>query len=468
MAQDEYRKLDALGMAELVKKKEVSPTELLDCAIEMIAKTQSTINAVACYAPEMGKRKAQQTGSGLFQGVPFLVKELLSYPGLKTTMGSRLFAGNIPQAGSEYTKRIDQSGFVTFGNTTGSEFGLLGSTETFLHGKTKNPWNLEYSAAGSSGGSAAAVASGIVPMAHASDAGGSIRIPSSVCGLFGFKPSAGRSVPSMERTSSFADLISEHCITKTVRDSAAFLSITEQKGPGAAFPPLGFCQKPKKKKLRIGVYTKALMGHEADAEVLEIIRKTGSVCEDLGHEVILTELPNLGGKEISDAFFTIAGAAMDQMVKFMEPILTRTVNEGDLEPFTLSLIRWFQELEDNALGNATNALKAASEKMTAFAGRFDLLLSPTLANPPQKLEFLSPKLDRELLIQRTGLYVGYTPIHNMCGMCAMSVPLFLGKNGMPIGSHFAALPGAEEVLFSLAYQLEAAAPWIGRIPVRYS
>ncbi len=464
MKQVEYRKLDALGIAEMVKKKEVSPIELLDCALNMIAETQSSINAVAYYKEEMGKSKAEQAGSGLFQGVPFLVKEHLAYPGLETTMGSRLFAKNIPQIESEYTRRIDESGLVTFGNTTASEFGLLGSTETLLHGKTLNPWNTDYSAAGSSGGSAAAVASGIVPMAHATDGGGSIRNPASVCGLFGFKPSKGRTVPSMDYANVYTDLLSDHCITKTVRDSAAFLSITEQKGPETTFPPVGFCQYPKKEKLRIGVYTKTLMGHEADAEVSEIIIKTCNLCKDLGHEVIPAEIPNLGGKEISNAFFTIAGSAMNDMVKVMEPMLMRKVNENDLEPFTLSLIQWFQELEDNALDKAFDDLKAASEKMLAFAGQFDLLLSPTLASPPQKLEFLSPKLDRELLVQRTESYVGYTPIHNMCGMCAMSVPLFTGRNGMSIGSHFAALPGAEEVLFGLAYQLESAAPWQDKIP----
>ncbi len=462
MTHNEYRRLDALGMAELVKKNEIHPTELLDCALNMIAKTQNCVNAVASYEAELGKQKAQQTGSGLFQGVPFLVKELLAYPGLKSAMGSRLFADYVP-AGSEYTQCIDNSGLVTFGNTPCSEFGLLGSTETFLHGKTKNPWNLEYSAAGSSGGSAAAVASGIVPMAHASDGGGSVRVPSSVCGLFGFKPSKGRCVPSMEATNSFADLCSEHCISKTVRDSAAFLSITEQKGPKAAFKPVGYCQPLEEKKLRIGVYTKALMGHEADNEVIEAIRKTINLCEDMGHEVIPTEIPDLGGAEISNSFFMIAGSAMDQMAKMMEPMLNRKLDDNDLEPFTLSLIQWFQNLEQGAFEKALDYLKVASNKMLAFAGKFDLLLCPTLAKAPQKLEFLSPNLDRDFLIQRTEQYVGYTPIHNMCGMCAMSVPLFVGKNGMPIGSHFAALPGAEDLLFGLAYQLEYAVPWIDRL-----
>lgn len=269
MTPEEYQKLDALGLAELVKKKEVSPAELLDCSLAMINERQSGMNAVSLYNTEIGKQKVNQVREGLFQGVPFLVKGLLPYPGLTTTMGSRLFAEYIPPAGSEYTRRIDESGLVTFGNTTCSEFGLLGSTETLLHGITQNPWHQDYSAAGSSGGSAAAVASGIVPMAHASDGGGSIRIPASVCGLFGFKPSAGRTVLSTDMSNSFVELVSDHCVSKSVRDSAALLSITEQKEPQAKFPPIGFCcQEPTHRKLRIGVYTNSLMGEEADTEVL--------------------------------------------------------------------------------------------------------------------------------------------------------------------------------------------------------
>ena len=198
---------------------------------------------------------------------------------------------------------------------------------------------------------------------------------------------------------------------------------------------------------------------------LDVIRKTDRLCRDLGHEVLPVTLPDIGGKKISDAFFLIAGSAMDQMVKMMEPMLKRKITEMDLEPFTLSLIRWFQGLEESALEKALADLHSASDKMIAFANQFDVLLSPTLAKPPQKIGFLSPKLDRETLIERTESYAGYTPIHNMCGMCAMSVPLFTSKKGLPIGSHFAALPGAEKTLFELAYQLESAAPWGNTLPV---
>lgn len=465
MKLQEYCALDALGMAELVSNGQVSPKELLACALEMVSRTRDGINAVASADAGRAEKTERKHQSGLFAGVPFLVKELLPYPGLTTAMGSRLFANYIPPGGSEYTKRIDESGLFTFGNTTSSELGLLGSTETRVHGVTRNPWNPAYSAAGSSGGSAAAVAAGIVPMAHASDGGGSIRIPASVCGLFGFKPSAGRCIATAEDGGPFGGLVSDHCISRSVRDSAAFLSIMEKKGPGAGFEPLGFYKGQGRKGLRIGVYTISLMGREADGDVKEAVEKTARLCEELGHEIEYTAGPGIDGKAVSAGFFTLAGSMLSQLAAMMEPLLNRNVNGGDFEPFTLSLLHWYQDLGNNALDKALADLKTASAAMIAFAEAYDLLLCPTLTTSPERPGYLSPELDRELLIQRTEEYAGYTPIHNIAGMCAMSVPLYVNEAGMPLGSHFAAPRGAEKILFDLAYQLETALPWQDRLPL---
>lgn len=465
----EYQQYDALGLADLVRKKEVAPTELLQTALTLVERTQGSINAIANADIQLGEQKINENGAGIFQGVPFLVKELLPYPGLRSPMGSRLFAEHVPPTGSEYSHCIDESGLVTFGNTTSSEFGLLGSTETLLHGVTSNPWNLDFSAAGSSGGSAAAVAAGIVPMAHASDGGGSIRIPASVCGLFGLMPSAGRCVPAMENGGPFADLVIDHCISKSVRDSAAFLSITEDKGTPSRkpkFPPIGNVTEASSQSLRIGVYTKSLMGTEADPEVLSVIEKTRQLCDDLGHETILVDGPDLDGKAISLAFFTVAGFTMKQICLMIEPILQRPIDEDFIEPFTFQLIQWFRSLDNDAVSHSVEMMKKSTNLMLEFSNQYDVLLCPTLTSEPKPLGYLSPKLDRETLIERTEQYVGYTPIHNISGMCAMSVPLFMSSSGLPMGSHFAAKPGAESTLINLAYQLENAAPWVGRLPMQ--
>jgi amidase len=191
-----------------------------------------------------------------------LLKDLIAYPGLRWSMGSRLFARNVGAEGSPFTARLDAAGLLTVGKTTTSEFGLLGSTETLLEGVTHNPWNLAYSAAGSSGGAAAAVEAGVVPLAHASDGGGSIRIPASVCGLFGLKPSARRCVPTSAMATAFEALVAEHCVSRSVRDSALFLAVTEARGADAAYPPVGYVRAPSSQRLRIGTWTRTLMGTE--------------------------------------------------------------------------------------------------------------------------------------------------------------------------------------------------------------
>lgn len=463
----EYQQFDALGLADLVKRNEVSPAELLHVAAGLAEQTQDSLNAVAYTDTEHAKRNSELGRNGIFYGVPFLVKELLPYHGLPMTMGSRLFATHVPEAVPEFSRRIAESGLMTFGNTTSSEFGLLGSTETLLHGATLNPWDRSLSAAGSSGGSAAAVAAGIVPMAHANDAGGSIRIPASVCGLFGLMPSAGRCVPAMETGGPFAELISDHCISKSVRDSAAFLSITEDKGSPERkprFPPVGMIREHHLPPLRIGVYTRSIMGEEADPEVCAVVRKTRQLCEELGHETISIDGPVTDGSALSLAFFTLAGFTMNQVSMMMEPVLQHPVDETIIEPFTFELIQWFRTLEQDALPHAMEVIQNAARAMLKLADNYDVLLCPTLVSEPKPLGYLSPQLDRETLIARTEHYAGYTPIHNISGMCAMSVPLFTSSSGLPVGSHFAAKPGAEATLLGIAYQLENAAPWSDKLP----
>ena len=460
----EYVRLDALAMAQRVKGGEATALEMLACALALQAEMRGALNALAVVDGAKGREKAGQVSQGVFQGVPFLVKELLAYPGLRTAMGSRLLSGHVPNVSTPYTQRLDASGLVVFGNTASSEFGLLGSTETMLHGVTRNPWNLEYSAGGSSGGSAAAVAAGIVPFAHASDAGGSIRVPASVCGLFGFKPSAGRCVPAGEGDG-LLDLVSEHCLSRTVRDSAALLAVTEASGADARFSPIGFCSAPVKRRLRIGCYTRTLMGEHAAAEVTVALTNAVELCRGLGHEVLEDAGPDIDGAAVSDAFFTLAGKAMTDLASAIEPMLGRAPGKAELEPFTLALMTRYRTRGTEAMERAMAALRREAAKMLAHAERFDVLLCPTLAGTPKPVGFLSPTLGFEELVSRTESYLGYTPIHNMCGMPAMSVPLSISPEGLPLGSHFAARPGEDALLLGLAYELEQAAPWVQRLPL---
>ena len=250
---------------------------------------------------------------GALAGVPFAVKELLAWPGLPWTMGSRLMAANPAPGLSPYAARIRDCGLNVICSTASSEFGLLGSTESALRGPTLNPWGDGLSAGGSSGGSAALVAAGILPMAHGDDAGGSLRVPAGLCGVFGYKPSNRRSTPAWPDAPGFAALVVEHCMSRSVRDSAAFLAATERTGPDAAYPSVGVIEGPSATRLRIAVLTPTLLGREPDDAVARELDHAAKLCESLGHHVEIADRPDIDGQAISDGFFTAAALAMAQM-----------------------------------------------------------------------------------------------------------------------------------------------------------
>jgi amidase len=337
---------------------------------------------------------------------------------------------------------------------------LVGSTETFLEGVTHNPWDLSYSAAGSSGGSAAAVAAGIVPLAHANDGGGSIRIPASVCGLFGFKPSRGRTVPNAFASSDFLDMTSDHCISRSVRDSAQFLAVTEY-GADGTHTPVGIVRDPLERKLRIGAWTRTAMGEAPEAVVQRAFDDTVKLLESLGHHVEPIDGPVFDGPAIGEAFFLTAGAAIAGVVATMDCMRGEPVQENELEPFTWALVEASQARRD-ALPWSRGIFAEAVRRYLEVTKPFDVILTPTLATAPWRIGHLSPILSREELIARTARTVGYTPIQNIAGCPAMSVPLSFPDGGLPIGSHFVAPAGDDALLFQLAYQLEQARPWKDR------
>ncbi len=458
---DELWKLDAVAQAELVAKKILSATELVDAALDRIARLEPAIHALESMDAEQAKECAKRTPKGPLFGVPFLIKDLLPHPGLPCRMGSRLFRGHMPSAASDYSRKLSDAGLITLGKSTTSELGLLGSTESLLSGITKNPWNPALSATGSSGGSAAAVASGMVPIAHANDGGGSIRIPASACGLFGLKPSRGRSAKTDVMMA--YDLLSEGCLSRSVRDAALFLSLTEIENTQLG-PKLGFVRATVAGPLRIGFYDQTLMGHSPIPEVKQALDRAVSLCQSLGHTLIPIEPPPVNAAALSHGFFAVAGFGMTQLAAMMTPLLGRPPGPDELEPFTLELAAWFSTLPAKTLPQAFADFDEAGITMRAYLDRFDVVLCPTLPILPPPLGTLAPTLDRQTLIQRTELLAGYTPIHSISGVPAMSVPIEQSPDGLPIGMHFAAPMGQEARLLQLAYQLEQAAPWAQRWP----
>lgn len=456
---DDYLDWDACDMADLVRDGKVSPGELHQCCTALIELVEPHLNAVA----EMATPPVEQPdATGRFRGVPFAVKEVLGVPGLAWTMGSRLFASNDAPPASPYVDRLLASGLRIVCSTSSSEFGLLGSTETALRGVTNNPWGAGLTAGGSSGGAAALVAAGVVPMAHANDAGGSIRFPASMVGLFGFMPSAGRCEPTGP-DDGLAALVVDHCISRSVRDSAALLAATERRGNNAPYEPVGTVTAPSNERLRIAVTSTTLLGNEPHRDITDALDAAVALVDELGHRIVDIHRPDIDGAALSDAFFTTAALTMLQMSDMVTPMLGRPPGADELEPFTLQLIEWGRTLPPDAAEHAGQVLATAGHSYLGTFDHCDVVMSPTVAQPPWPTGTLAPDLGRHELIERTGRLIGYTPIHNVAGCPAMSVPLHW-NDGIPIGIHVAASPGDDARLLALAHELEQAHPWAHRRP----
>jgi amidase len=453
---DHLARLDGVAQAELVARGELAALDLLAACERRLELVDPVLRSVVTHDFTAARARVERGVSGPFAGVPLLIKDLCAYPGLRCAFGSRLFARNVATQGSPFTERLDAAGLVTVGKSATCELGLIGSTETLLEGVTHNPWGLTLSASGSSGGAAAAVAAGIVPLAHASDGGGSIRGPAASAGLFGLKPSRGRTLPSNLMRSDFDALLSDGCISRSVRDSALFLSLVEAEG---SLPRLGHVREPGRRRLRIGYGTTTLIGSEPEAECLRALESTVALCRELGHQLEPAPAPRIDGRALSLAFFTVAGRSLAGMLAMIEPMLGRAVGGDDLEPFTLELIAAARAAEHVDVGGTFE--RATRAYLDALAP-YDLLLTPTYATRPWQLGWLSPLLPREELIARTEAAVCYTPIHSIAGCPAMSVPLYWAPGDLPLGSHFAAAPGREDLLLGLAYELEQAQPWAER------
>ncbi|QRN96497.1 amidase [Archangium violaceum] len=448
-------RLDGMAQAELCARGEVSAAELFDACLARIDALNPLLRSVVTVARE----PTRPAKPGPFSGVPFLVKDATPWPGMRWSMGSRLFAANVAQQQTPYGRQLDESGLVCVGKSATSEFGLIGSTETLLEGVTHNPWNLAHSATGSSGGSAVAVAAGLVPLAHANDGGGSIRIPASACGLFGFKPSRGLTVSASFASSDFGDMTSDHCISRSVRDSALFLSITEDRSRGA---PVGFVRDPIARKLRIATWTRTVMGSEPEPAVRRAYDEAVALLTELGHEVEPIAPPAFDGPALGDAFFLVSGAAIAGVVELVDRTRDIPVQSDELEPFTWALVDTFLARGPDALPQSRAVFARAVHTYHEATRGYDVVLTPTIATEPWPIGHLSPVLGREELLRRTARAVGYTPIQNIAGCPGMSVPLHFPDGGLPIGTHFAAAPGADALLLGLAYQLEQARPWKDR------
>jgi amidase len=455
---------DATEIAGRIRRKEVSAVEVVEAAIRRAEALQPQVQALvdSDFDRALDKAKAGQL-SGPFAGVPFLVKDLDAYKGVPTRYGTRVSVGAKPEKEqTAYIDAFDAAGFVTIGKSATPEYGFLPTTEPMGFLPTRNPWNTKHSSGGSSGGAAAAVASGIVPIAHASDGGGSIRIPSSNCGLFGLKPSRGRLIQNRP-SSRGIDLSVSHCVAHSVRDSAALFAATERNDAGAPFKPIGVVTAPLKKTLKIGLVMNTGTGQAPHPEVQTAVNNAAKLLKDLGHKVEPTTWP-MDGAQFGQDFTALWASGAAELVANIGKAIGRKPDASLLEPFSLGMAELVGKLPPGALGAALQRLNANIAAYDAWLTKYDVILSPVLASPPVELGFVAGWVPFEELQARLLTYVGYTPLHNVAGAPSMSVPLHWTADGLPAGVQLAGRAGGEAQLFGLAYQLEEAAPWAHKRP----
>jgi amidase len=464
--------VDELGRAELVRSGELSARESIEAAIERIERLNPELNAVVTETFELALSAADSVDpAATFAGVPFLVKDLIATcAGVQHTAGSSFLRDHVAEEDTELVARLKGAGICIVGVTNTAELGNASTAEPHRFGPTRNPWARDRIPGGSSGGSAAAVAAGLVPAAHGNDGGGSIRIPASCCGLFGLKPTRGRNPLGPRYGDLYSGLVCEHVLTRSVRDSAALLDTVAGPAPGdpyAAPPPARPWLEEvgaEPGRLRIGVATRALSGVPVDAACAAAVEQTAALCADLGHEVE-EAVPSFDATALEEAWFDLWVDGNAWFVDDWSHRLGRTPAEGELEPVTAALVGLGRSRSAAEHLRSMQVVQAESRRVAVFFDRYDLWLTPVLAQPPLPLGALEPPAEQPLdWCDIDAAFAPFTALANATGQPAMSVPLSWTKDGLPLGSHFLGRYGDESALFRLAAQLEAVRPWSGRRP----
>ena len=470
MAFKEYGNYDGVGLADLVRKKQVSAGELLDEAIARTARVDPQINAVVVKHYDYARKQIDRgLPDGPFTGVPFLLKDLDILEGTRTTFGASIYKDDVADHTGTLAQRFLNSGVTVFGKSSSPEFGLLPTTESRLFGPTRNPWNLAHSSGGSSGGAGAAVAARILPVAHASDGGGSIRIPASASGVFGLKPTRARNPLGPDRGEGWGGFSCGHVLSISVRDSAAMLDAVhgpETSSPYVAPPP----QRPFAEevgrdpgRLRIAFTDKSPYGDAVDPEIAAAVREVASLLAGIGHHV--EERAPVLAADPAVVMATIVSANTALNVRLAEQRFGRAMTDSDFEILTLASAHNAQKTTATDYVAAQTSAFQISRGLAAFLETYDVFLCPTLCSPPLRigeLNTMSEDLSHIAPILRR--YMPGTSMFNMSGQPAMSVPLAWNAAGLPLGMMFAARFGDEATLFRLAAQLEQERPWKDKLP----
>ena len=466
MSAIDLSRFDALGIAELVRTKEISAHEALDWALSSVADRDRHVRSVWRIFEDQARASIDAgLSDGPFRGVPFLIKDLgLRLQGTITSSGSKFFADAVATSTSELVKRYQRAGLVIFGKTSTSEFGLGPSADTDLFPVTNNPWDLERIPGGSSSGSAAAVGAGVLPLVHASDGGGSIRIPAACCGVFGMKPSRGR-ITYAPVAESWSGMSTQHAISQTVRDNAALLDATHGGFSGDPYycpPPSGsFLQASltDPNSLHIGMHLRSVDGVEPEPEIAAAIENYAKKLESLGHRVEHCE-PDFNLSDVGALYGIITSATVTAMIDDRSKELGRPPHRDELLAVTRQVAQNGVSHRAVDLARARESVFIASRKIASFTERFDVVLCPTIAHLPPKHGVYDMRNENfQDYMSTIFRFAPYTAPASLAGQPAMNVPCAVSSSGLPIGAHFSAPFSREEVLYALAGQLERAHPW---------
>ena len=472
MSMNDYSDYDGLGLADLVARKEVSPAELVEAAIERVERHNPSLNAVVYKGYEDARKAALgPLPDGPFKGVPFLIKDLgMPVAGWPRSSGSRFAQHMVDQADGGLTRRYREAGVIPLGKTNTPEYGITGTTEGALLGPCRNPWNPAHISGGSSGGSASAVAAGIVPMAHASDGLGSIRIPAACCGLVGLKVTRDRNLNLPDGTDYAIGFVVDHVVTRTVRDSAAMLDATGRPEIGDPYPA-----PPKARpymeeieqspgRLRIAWSSETASGRPIDPEIQAALERTAALLQGLGHEVVEQGM-GIDYRALYTARGPVSGANFAAMMGRLIDEIGREPEPHELEPLTWAALKGGRKVTGEQALRGMQELRMLNRQTLTFFNDWDIYLSPVLGTPVPEVGFIDPvALEPRELNRRQGQVFPFTPPSNFSGQPSLSLPLEMSANGLPVGMMFTARYADEATLFRLAAQLEKEAPWQRRRP----
>ena len=468
----EYANYDGLGLAELVASGQVSAQELAQCAVSAVESVNPTLGAVVETYVERAESVGDDLRQGPFRGVPTMVKDLFhGEAGKKCGNGSRLSSDWVVSVDTAFYDRIRRSGLVNLGRTTTSEFGIMGTTETLAAGITCTPWSTEHSAGGSSGGAAAVVGSGIVPVASASDGGGSIRIPAASCGVVGLKTSRGRVTWGPQIAEALAGWAVHFMVSRSVRDTAALLDALSGPAYGDPFvipaPERPFLEEVRAAvdPLRIAYWSTPWSGQDADPEIVAATAETAKVLESMGHHVEETT-PQVEWEPFLRAMTDVWAADNAHTVDNLAAYLGVTPSLDNLEASTLAAVEYGRGVTASQLIEAMGQANTLARTMGWFFSSHDVLLTPTLGRPVAPLRMYDPSEPIELsrMFEVWSAWESFLPIFNATGQPAISLPLHHSKTGLPIGMQLVGAFGHESLLLRLAAQLEEALPWRDRFP----